>query len=278
MPFSFSVIRQRFLKISAICLVALLCFPAQGWARKAETMLLPTRIVMDNGQRFATLVIKNSGDASGEYTISTVDMKMNEDGSIVEIPEGTTPDFPAAPLVHIAPRSITLPPGTSQTVRILLRKPEGLEPGEYRSHIRVRVVNDNVEDSEDSAKPENARIQVRANLVLVIPLIVRNGQTEFKAGITEAHVVPAADGGQALDFYITREGNRSVMGDVKVTQVQNGAAVQVGELAGVPVYRPTARRLVHVPLSGLHGTSGLTVQYRAQESEGSGVLAESQVR
>ena len=48
----------------------------------------------------------------------------------------------AAPGEHFAdgmlswsPRQITLQPGTAQVVRLMVRKPEGLAEGEYRSHL-----------------------------------------------------------------------------------------------------------------------------------------------
>lgn len=266
-----TALRSLFLALAL--LIAGVSSPAL--ANRAETMLIPTRIVIDKGDRYATLVLKNTGNATGQYEITTVDMRMNEDGSIVEIPEGETPDFPATPLVHVAPRSVTVASGASQTIRILVRQPEGIEAGEYRSHIKVRVVNDNVE-AGGAAKPEQGSIEVRANLVLVIPLILRVGETSFKASLSDPQLRTAPEGGSRfIEVYLNREGNRSSMGDFKVLQNRNGALVEVASLDGVPVYRPTARRVVNIPLTGPLGTGPLTIRYQQQESEGSAVLAET---
>ena len=41
----------------------------------------------------------------------------------------------AADLVRYSPRQVELAPGEVQTVRIQIRKPEGLKDGEYHSHL-----------------------------------------------------------------------------------------------------------------------------------------------
>ena len=40
-------------------------------------------------------------------------------------------------MIRYAPRRVTVPPGGSQQIRILLRRPRDLEPGEYRSHLWI---------------------------------------------------------------------------------------------------------------------------------------------
>jgi hypothetical protein len=51
-----------------------------------------------------------------------------------------------------------------------------LPAGEYRSHLRVKIIDDNVEASTAAANPDNtkkqAQILFKANLVLIIPVIV----------------------------------------------------------------------------------------------------------
>jgi hypothetical protein len=52
----------------------------------------------------------------------------------------------------------------------------GLPAGEYRSHLWVKIIDDNVEASTAAANPDNtkkqAQILFKANLVLIIPVIV----------------------------------------------------------------------------------------------------------
>jgi fimbrial chaperone protein len=259
-------------KLAQICLLlGALVLPTQVAAQnRADTMLIPTRVVIKAEERYATLVLKNTGTASGQYEISLVEMRMTEDGAITEIPEGEPADYPASAFVHMAPRSVTVAPGASQVIRILVRRPEGQEAGEYRSHIKVRVVNENVEGG--AAAPAPGTIEVKANLVLVIPLIVRTGEgsgtiklSDLQIGKTEAE--------NFIDMNLNREGNISVMGDIKI--LQNGK--EIAQLDGVPVYRPTAKRKVRVSLGKTPVSGSLTVRYQLQQAQGGTLLDEKSV-
>lgn len=250
-----------------ISLVILIAAASPAFANRAQTLILPQRIIMNNSDRFATMLVKNAGDATGQFRIDVIDMDMKEDGTINELPQGTPPtEFSAIPIVRLSPRSVTLKPGEGQTVRILLRKPEGLADGEYRSHVKVSIINDNV-DGIDDGQPK-PMLSVTPKIVLIIPLIVRSGQTSFTSSLSEPKIIRNSDGTSALSIYIGREGNRSSMGDLKI--FQNGR--EVGSLVGVPVYRPTARRLVRVPLTGASG-GPLTIRYMQQASETTGTPA-----
>ena len=264
-----------------VALAALWPQPSRA-AGNAEVTMLPTRVIMDNADRFATVTVKNTGEATGNFTTELADMQMKEDGMVVPLDEGKTDPYSALPYVHLAPRSFTLKPGESQNVRLLLRKPEGLAPGEYRSHLKVRLADDNVENTQ--APPAGKKvtgIAVKTNLVLVIPVIFRHGDTTLSMKIAEPKLTHDTQGKPELDLYLAREGNRSSMGDITVNYVPAGGGkpVLVKSFPGVPVYRPTARRFVAVPLdvpAGVSLSSGsLDIIYAAQEKEGGKQLAET---
>jgi hypothetical protein len=262
-------------------LAAALLLPQAAFSKNAEIMMLPTRVVMENSDRSATVVIKNTGDATGDFDIDLVDMKMGEDGMVVPYASNEAPQFSAIPLIHIAPKSVTLKPGESQNVRLLLRKPETLEAGEYRSHVKVRIVNDNADAPPPSTK--DAVISVKTNLVIIIPVIVRNGDTKLTMGIEQAKLAHDKAGNPSVDMYLTREGNRSSMGDISVTCSQGGGNPQVIKFfPGVSVYRPTAKRFLSVPLDetpkGVNlSACKLGVTYAAQPKDGGQTLAQAPV-
>ncbi|MEZ0260435.1 MAG: hypothetical protein ACAH80_05455 [Alphaproteobacteria bacterium] len=263
-------------RLAALALACLLFIPGAAFAKNAEIMLLPTRVVMEKNDRQGTIVIKNTGDATGNFTIELVDMKMLENGNVVPYETGEEAQFSATKLIHIAPKSMTLKAGETQNVRLLLRKPETLEPGEYRTHLRVRLVDENADAPSPGA---NAGIQVKANLVIVIPIIVRQGATSLAMNIESPRLTRDNRGNASVEMYLLREGNRSSMGDITVTCGQQ----VVKTFMGIAVYRPTTRRFVSVPLDetpkGLDPSScNLGISYVAQQKEGGGKLAETQLR
>lgn len=271
-------------KIFLLILATIFLCPTFSYAGdKAEIMLLPTRVVMEKDAKSAIVQLKNTGGATGQFSVSLVDMEMKEDGSVVTLDESAPGPYSAIPYLHISPKSITIRPGESQTVRILQKRNVTLEPGEYRSHLRVKMENDNVEGTEAAAKDQSkteAVIAVKANLVLIIPVIFRVGETDYSVTLESPVLKRDASGHPSVDMYIAREGNRSVMGDfsIKYKPAGGGEEKLLTFFPGVPVYRPTARRFISVPLdvpAGLSLNSGsLEISYAAQETEGGKVLAQ----
>ena len=267
-------------KLILLLLLAGLLTPQPLWAAgHAEVMMLPTRVVMENKDRYATVVIKNVGQAAGNFSVGLIDMQMQETGMVVPVEEGKTAEYSAIPYVRVAPRSMTLQPGASQNVRLMLRLPEDLEPGEYRAHLKVRVENEDVDATGEPAQPHDVSIAVKAHLVLIIPVIFRHGDTSVSVQIDSPSLTRDATGAPALEMYLAREGNQSAMGDISISHVSADGGTQLLKFfPGVPVYRPTARRLVSIPLeipSGVSLSSGsLHITYAAQEKEGGNLLAE----
>jgi P pilus assembly chaperone PapD len=269
-------------KLNCLFLAFSLLLPHAAHANRAEVMMLPPRVVMENNDRFSTIVIRNIGDATGDFTVGLQEMKMLETGMVVPLDPGETPQYSAMPYLHITPRSMTLKPGETQKVRLMVRVPENLEPGEYRTHAYVRLVNDNA-DAPANQAGKDAVIAVKANLVIIIPVIVRHSATTLSMGIADAKLSHDAKGMPSVDMYLTREGNRSSMGDISVTYIPQGGAPQlIKAFRGVAVYRPIPRRFISVPLDetpkGVSLTRGrLDIVYTAQEKEGGKTLAEAQL-
>jgi hypothetical protein len=276
-------------KILFLFLAAAVLCPRLSWAgQRAEVMMLPTRVVMENKDRYTTVVIKNTGDATGDFSVTMIDMAMHEDGMVVPLEEGKKDPYSAIPYLRVAPKSMTLKPGAAQNVRIMLRKPEGLEPGEYRSHMLVKIENDNVEASqhpkEGAAKAsKETQIEVKTNLVLVIPVIVRNGETTLAMKIASPKIIHDAKGVAALEVSLLREGNRSSMGDFTVTyNAPVGKSQVIKSFPGIPVYRSLDQRTVLIPMDDIPkdislSAGTLDIAYSAQEKEGGKKLAEAQL-
>jgi len=267
-----------FLLVLIVSMVSAL--PSQA-ADKAEIMLMPTRVVMAANEKAATVQLKNTGNATGQFSVSLVDMEMKEDGNVVILDPDVAAPFSATPYLHLSPKSITVKPQQSQTIRILQkRNARKAEPGEYRSHLRVKMENDNVEGTEAAANNPLADtvISVKANLVLIIPVIFRVGETSYSMNIEEPILQYDANGQPAVNMYLAREGNRSAMGDFSISyKPSKGKEKLLTFFPGVPVYRPTLRRFISVPLDvpeGLFLKNGsLEISYSSQEQEGGTILA-----
>lgn len=251
-------------------------------ADRAEIMLMPTRVALAQNERSATVQLKNTGTATGAFSVKLVDMTMNEDGTVTPVKDGEVEPFSAIPYLHVSPKSVTVKPGEVQAIRLLQKRNVSLEPGEYRAHLRVKMENDNVEGTRVSTsdQTENTTISIKANLVLIIPVIFRVGETDYKVSIEEPRLVRTSAGQTKLDLTLVREGNRSSMGDFSVSYKKPGEELKLLTFyPGIPVYRPTPSRHVSIPLDIPEGVSlsegTLEITYTAQEQEGGDILAQT---
>ena len=222
---------------------------------KAGLLLNPTRIVLEKRERNVALMIKNNGDTRGIYRVELVEMEMQEVGGTRIIPTTEEAPYSAKKLLRISPRRILLDAGQTQNIRVVVRKPKDLEDGEYRSHLKVTLIEDNVDKHGIPVKAEESTggvmsITIKPRFSLIIPLILRHGETHYDVSLSDPAIrYPANKGKPALDLTFMRKGNQSSMGDIKVTYTdpENNASV-IKYQQGLAVYRPTPKRILSLPL------------------------------
>jgi hypothetical protein len=252
---------------------------------RADLMLFPTRIVFDKNQRAAQVELINQGKTPETYRISVVNRRMTEDGEIKSADSAEAGEQFADAMLRYSPRQVTIAPGSSQTVRMLLRKPADLAPGEYRSHLQFDRVADATPESSVEGQPDaeasKVGVVITALVGASIPVIVRQGETDARVTLAQLAFQPAAaDAGPGLSFQIQRDGNRSVYGDLAVTFTpRGGAPIDIGKAGGVAVYVPNPLRRARLPLQLPPGTAvaggTLRLSYRERADAGGKLLAES---
>lgn len=249
-------------------------------AAQADLMLFPTRIVFDKQQRAAQVELMNQGKTPETYRISLVNRRMGPNGEFIAIDAPGPGEQFADAMLRYSPRQVTIPPGSSQIVRILLRKPDGLADGEYRSHLQFDRVAEATGASsvEDVAKREgkDVGVVIQALVGASIPVIVRQGDTHARLDLTDLAVQPGT-----LSFQMKREGNRSVYGDLLATFTTTaGVTFEVARAGGVAVYVPNAERRVQLPLQLPAGNAALPqgtlkLAFRERPESGGKLLAET---
>lgn len=252
---------------------------------KADLMLFPTRVVFEKDQRSAQVELVNQGKTPETYRISVVNRRMGESGEFIVITEPGPGEQFAESMLRYSPRQVTIPPGSSQTVRILLRKPAELAPGEYRSHLQFDRVADasgsNSVEELGKDKAGGVGVVLSALVGASIPVIVRHGDTEAQVALRNLSLQAVdADKGAAVSFEILREGNRSIYGDISITFTPRiGVTLDLVKASGVAVYVPNPLRKARMPLTLPEGVilrgGTLKVSYRERAEAGGKLLAES---
>ncbi len=272
---------------AVILLGTVLILPSPIMAdENAGLLLLPTRIVLGERNRNVELLVKNNGGARGLYRIEVIDMDMQENGAIQPLEGDKEEPFSAKKFIHISPRQMILEPDQTQTLRVIVRKPSGLEDGEYRAHIKATVVENNVDPSGSPISPKEPEkgmsVAVKTRFSIVIPVLVMQGQLHVNVAFGETKL-REENGAYYLDTEITREGNRSGFGDITVTYqpAAGDKPTVVKYQPGLAVYRPMAKRKISLPLDvpkGMKIANGkLIMTYTTQEKDGGALLAQKEI-
>ena len=252
---------------------------AQGFG---DLVVSPTRVELEGRNRSATVTLTNRGSETALFRISLIAMEMDEKGSLKAVDQPPPGMMTAEELVRYAPRQVDIPPGGTQTVRLILRKPEELAAGEYRSHMFFRAVppEDAGRAVDEAAGQGGVSIKLTPIFGITIPVIVRHGDLDLKVAMSDFAVVPDKEK-KKLIFKLSRQGTKSAYGDVKVEYLPagGGAPVVVGEVTRLAVFTPNTDRMVEVPLvvpPGITlGKGMLKVLYR--QVDGDTTLASGEV-
>lgn len=279
---------NRIRRLSVLVLLCVVSAVSPSWAlaQTAGLMLFPTRFVLDASEKTVSVDVVNKGDATGSYRIELIDMKMPEDAAIRQLEAGESDPYSLKKFTRISPRRTVLKPDDVQKVRILIRRPKDLPDGEYRSHLKVTLTENNLDNVEEQKPKANVAIQIKSRLAFTIPIIVRQGETFYRVGIEEADLfygdMDASKEAPMLNILFGHEGNRSSIGDIKVTHIDpRGVNTVVNFHPGVAIYRGADRRRIKVPLTlpeGVNlGAGKLHITYTEREDEGGNLIAEKTV-
>jgi hypothetical protein len=245
---------SRFLSLLVLILFILLAslnVDAQG-----NLLVTPRRVVFDGTKRSVDLNLANIGKDTATYAISLVQIRMKEDGGfdIITAPEPGQ-NF-ADQNIRFFPRSVVLPPGEAQVVKVQLLRTTQLAPGEYRSHFYFRSVPKTDPLGEEKVITDSNSISVRLTPVfgITIPAIIRVGESTTKVTLSDLMLEIAADGNPVLKLVFNRTGNFSVYGDLAVDHVSSqGIVTRVGAANGVAVYTPNTVRRFQINLNKVAG-------------------------
>jgi hypothetical protein len=252
----------------------------------AQLLLSPTRIIFEGATRAAQVDVVNTTPQRAVYRLSLVNRRMTERGENVAVDAPLPGERFLGDMVRFSPRQLILEPGASQVVRLSLRKPPGLEAGEYRSHLHIERVAEgseatSVDAASGAATPQGLQIRLTALVGAMIPVIVREGTPDVTLGVRDLSRSTGAAGEPVLSLALTRQGNRSAYGDIVVTHLASPGAspVEIARLSGIAVYVPNEVLYLRVGLQPPPGTpldtGRLRVSYQLKPEDGSRVLASS---
>jgi P pilus assembly chaperone PapD len=246
-------------------------------AAVGDLLVAPTRLVLD-GSRGTEVILNNIGNQTATYRVSLEVRRMKADGTPEELTlaEANAAEKQAAAMISYAPRRITLAPNQPQAIRVGVRAPATLPDGEYRAHMLFRAIPDARPVTQTAnANPNGLAISIQPIYGITIPVIVRKGKLQATTALSNPRIAQG-NGRKELVFDISRQGNRSVYGNVKV--FKQGQSKPLIETNGLAVYTELNTREAHLPIDDATAAalkSGpVTIQYQEDFEIGGRMLAE----
>jgi len=239
------------LKLGSVVLIAALLTIALGSESgycqgSGDLLVTPTRVVFEGKTRLVNVTLINTGDKPSTYRIALVTRRMTELGGIEPIDVAEPGELFATDLLRFSPAQVVLKPQECQTVRVQLRLPADLPPGEYRSHLQFSGVPDSIGPAVDGteAKPGGIGVKLQPIYGVSIAVIIRRGDLSADLKLSDLkYTAPTADQLAQLSFNMGRTGTCSTYGDLIASlKTADGKSQIVGRMDGVAVYCPNPLR------------------------------------
>jgi len=237
--------------VKRFAFLLLLFVPALIFAQ-GNLLLTPKRIVFEGTKKSEELNLVNTGKDTARYVISFVQIRMKQDGSFETITQPDSAQFFADKNLRYFPRSVTLAPNETQSVKVQISNKSALEPGEYRSHLYFRSVPLQRPLGEAELVKDTTGIVVKITPVFgfSIPVIIRVGENTAAVELSHISVQVQNDTLALAGLLLSRAGNMSVYGDISVDHTSpEGKVTRVGTVKGLAIYTPNQNRYVRIALN-----------------------------
>jgi P pilus assembly chaperone PapD len=235
-----------------MAILVIFLIPASALAQRGIS-IAPTRVMLDDNERTATVYLNNRGNEKATFRIEIVNRRMLENGQIVAATTAGSDESFAQDFIRYSPRQVVVDPNSSQAVRLVVRFPADAEipTGEYRSHLLFRSVP-NLPEPGQATSPDVIGVRAMAIIETTIPIIVRKGApaAEIRFGQPEFRKQAEDPAIRVMELPLMRSGERSVYGDLKVIyQPTSGDEEELLSMKGLAVYAPTPHRVLSLPLA-----------------------------
>lgn len=243
----------RYFIFFAVILTSLLS--SSSVKAQGDLFINPKRIVFEGEKRSQEITLANISNDTSTYMVSFVQIRLKEDGNFEQIEQPDSGQHFADKNLRVFPRTITLGPKETQTIKIQVYQKEKLLAGEYRSHLYFRgVPPDPATISQKTEDTKNVSVKLTPVFGITIPVIIRIGEDHTTAALSDLRIEKSENNEGVLNLTISRTGNMSLYGDVNVDYISAaGQITRAGFIKGIAVYTPNKLRHIKIPLDNKAG-------------------------
>ena len=228
-----------------LILAFLLVLPAN--VAMARIDILPRIVVLNDRERSAEITVLNLFNQPSLYRLSMIHYRQNPDGTYETLETPLSPDFDPETIVRLSPKQFQLTGGGRQKIRMSVRRPADLPEGEYRFHLLAKRF-ESADANNSDLNTEGAKINMKMNVAVAIPVIIRNGAINVQAAITDARYISPSesiDNRNEMSVTVNRQGTSSSIGELSIYQGDE----RIGYVSNFNVFPEITSRTIAVPLA-----------------------------
>ncbi len=239
----------------------------------AGFLIYPQKILFHGKTKKQSIKITNVTDTKKTYRLKMVNYQQQKDGGYKKIiKEDPIAKF-AEKNLRYGPKKITLSPGQTQTINIMVKSKNSLADGEYRSHLSI-VEKDTTEMRKASTFGSSMGFEIKADYGVTVPVIIRKGNLQMDVVINSAKL-KSDKKGAFLDLTVNRNGQKSMRGQFSIFDGKKEIGVIKNIVLftnlskrsfGVNLYKTDAKRLNKSSLKG----KKVTVKYTSEDDDSTG--------
>jgi len=203
---------------------------------KAGISFSQYRISLDDKNRNSSLLVMNDDKVANRCNIGFSHQQVQLDGDTKPVATSKEIFNSADAVLRYSPKRVTIKPRASQTVRLSLKRKKNQKKGEYISYLKLSCRIDN---KTESTTGNTVAAQINYN----IPVIARIGKLHATVEIS----MPKVNNNKQLSFTMNRTGNRSLHGNVTVTDSNTGKII--GSYNGLAMYLPIEKQQFQINLT-----------------------------
>lgn len=192
------------------------------------------RFFMDEDNRKNSFKVFNKGSIDSSCKISLTHFSISDSSQFERVDNAEEAHNPAHKLIRYSPRNVTVKAGESQAVKLTFRRIPGLADGEYTSYMRLTC-----EENDEVTVKGVPTLRSRINYNL--PVVIRNGELQVSGNIDRAVLKQ-----NSVDVTLSREGNRSLIGDFAIIGRETGKIY--AEQKSIGLYEPASSLVSSIKL------------------------------
>lgn len=199
----------------------------------AQAQVFPTRLTLTEENPSSYLNLRNSGSTPQKFTIELTQFQMNPDGTMKRVKK---PDPVLLDLLKYSPKTIEVPPGEKQVVRIMNTSFDHLKDGEY--YVHLHFLPDSPVPEKKTAKTGARTMSLQAKIAVAVPVVIRKGTARLEGKLTNPKAVLLKNGDLQVSFKLSNSTPYFLTGDLEIIGVTEKGETSLAKIIGVSSYIP----------------------------------------